>query len=176
MSEHERRHNRSRRASEPLHPSPLPPDMAEFLRTQERTALFWGTDIGTILVVKLPRSDIRGIPSPVPIHVAHELYEHPAAPVSRSVVTIMDQPGNPLRLESFTNVGDPDQEAHFATLATQDRFYAFFYDERVRHRRTVAVGVSDPEGISGVLRGAQERYKAMPPGRHDFDRAKAEVM
>src|SRR5262249_12320898 len=134
------------------------------------------TDIGTILVVKLSQDDIRGIPSPVPIHVRHELYEHPLAPVIRSVVTIVDRPANPLLLETFTNVGEADQEEQFAALATQDRFYAFFYDEPLRHRRSISIGVMDAEGISKMLWSAQQHLRAVPSAQFDFDRAKEEVI
>lgn len=161
---------------EPFRPSPLPPDLAEFLKGIERTSLFAATGVGTVLVVKLPRSDILGIPSPVPIGLRHELHSYPTAPVIRTVVTIADRPGNPLRLENFTNVEDPEQRNHFAALANQESFYMFFYDEAVRHRRTIGVPGHQREAISRVLGAADALAQQIQPSKFDFDQAKLAVM
>lgn len=94
---------------EPRHPSTLPPDLAEFLKTQELACLTHATDRGTILVIKAPSREIRSVRGRVPIQLRHELYDYPQAPVVRMVLTIYDQPSRPLALETFVNVEDEQQ-------------------------------------------------------------------
>jgi hypothetical protein len=138
--------------------------------------LFWGTDKGTVLVVKLPRADIRSARGTVPVQIRHELYEHPAAPVIRTITTIYDRPNNPIRLETFTNAADPQQHDDFAALATQDQLYLLFYDERLRHRLTKGVNAPDPSATSIVLTQADRLYQSIPTEVADFDLAKAAVL
>lgn len=176
MNQRPRHHHRPDRSSEPLHRSPLPPDLAEFLRTQDRACLFWGTDKGTVLIAKLPRTDIASARGTVPIQIRHELYEHPAAPVIRTVTTIYDRPSSPIRLETFTNAADPQQRSDFAALATQDHLYLLFYDERLRHRLTKGVDAPDPSATSIVLSQPERLYQSIPAEVADSDLAKAAVL
>src|SRR5690349_11126483 len=90
--------------TEPVVPSPLPPELADFLKERPYAGLLHGTDHGTAFLIKVPTADIRSVRGPVPIQVGHELFAHPAAPVLRTVLTILDQPARPLRLEAFTNL------------------------------------------------------------------------
>lgn len=78
------RDREDRRSGEPLEPSPLPPELAEFLRDQ-----------GTVFVIKLPSSDIESARGRVPIHLRHELYAHANAPVIRTTLRVYDQPEAP---------------------------------------------------------------------------------
>src|SRR6266487_5127104 len=84
-----------RRSGEPLEPSPLPPELAEFLRDQAIACLMQGTDQGTVFVIKLPTPDIESACGRVPIHLRYELYAHPNAPVIRTTLRIYDQPEAP---------------------------------------------------------------------------------
>src|SRR5947207_7437498 len=114
------RDRRNRLSGEPLEPSPLPPELAEFLRSQAIACLMQGTDQGTAFVIKLPSQDIESARGTVPIHMRHELYAHAAAPVIRTILVIYDQPGTPLALETYTNIQDEDQRSNFATLSQQE--------------------------------------------------------
>src|SRR5690348_4905572 len=98
--------DRRHRASEPIVPIPLTPDLAAFLRTQDVACLMHETNEGTAHVIKLPAAEIDSVRGRVPIQVRHELYAHPAAPVIRSVITIYDQPARPLALETMTNIAE----------------------------------------------------------------------
>ena len=90
-------------------------------RDQPIAALLHGTENeGTVLVVKVPRQEIRSVQGRVPIELRHELYQHPAAPVVRVVTRIYDRPDSSLGLETFINVEDPDQRADYAALAIQE--------------------------------------------------------
>jgi hypothetical protein len=150
--------------------------MAEFLRTQDVACLFWGTDQGTALVAKLPAREIRSVRGRVPIRLRHELYQHPAAPVIRTVLTIYDQPQHPLALETFVNVEEPDQRADFARLAEQERLILLFYDEHLAHRLTKVVPHRDAEGIRAILTNADALRARIPAAAYDFMRAKEEVL
>jgi hypothetical protein len=162
--------------AEQLRPFELPPELAEFLKDKPYACVPQATDRGTVLVVKAPGADIEGLRGPVPIHQRHELYEHPHAPVVRSVTTLYDQPGRPLRLETFVNVADDQQRADFAALATQEELYLLFYDEQLAHQLSKRMPTVDPETVTAILEQAEHLRAAIPAERFDFDRAKAAVL
>ena len=83
--------------SRPEEGAQLPPEMADFLRGQEYACFFHGTDQDTVAIVKLPTRKIASLRGPVPIHIGHELYDHPATPVIRTVITVFDGPDTPLK-------------------------------------------------------------------------------
>lgn len=171
----ERRHQ-PHQLGEPLHPTPLPRELRTFLREQRLVCLPHATDQGTLFIVKAPTPEIDSVRGLVPVALHHELYEFPTAPVIRMVTTIYDRPERPLRLESFTNVGAPDQRATYAGLATQEQTHFLFYDERLHHRLTKQVGGLDRDRIAAVLQKAVELYEAIPEAQYNFDVAKAWVL
>lgn len=109
-------------SGEPQRQIPLLPELAEFLRRQEIACVMQPTTRGTAFVIKLAGREIASVAGRVPIHLRHELYSHPAAPVIRTVLTVYDQPERPLAIETFTNAEQPDQREDFARLAQQDQF------------------------------------------------------
>jgi hypothetical protein len=163
-------------SGEPRHPIALPPELADFLEDQALAALFHASDIGTLLVVKAPAREIPSLGGTFPIGVEHQLYDHPAAPVIRSLVSFHDRPDAPLRLETFTNVADPDQRAHFAALADQQELPILLYDESLRHRLSKRLRNATAAQIPEIVATADRLLAAIPPGARDFDRAKAEIM
>lgn len=120
-------------------PNALPKELADFLKDRQYACVTQGTDKGTVLVIKAPHRDIQSARGRVPIHVRHELYNHPSAPVIRMTVTIYDQPQHPLAMETFINVEDPQQRADYEGLAKQKTLHMLFYDETLRHRLTKGV-------------------------------------
>src|SRR5947207_3334360 len=123
------RHDRG--SGEPLEPSALPEDLAEFLRNQNIACLMQGTDQGTAFVLKLPTEDIESARGQMAIQLRHELYAHPAAPVIRTLLILYDQPDRPFALETFTNIEDEDQRSNFAALSHQEALLLLFYDEEL---------------------------------------------
>src|SRR6266545_6818463 len=89
------RDQRGEPSGEPHEPSPLPPELAEFLRDKDVACLMQGTDQETVFVIKLPTQDIESARGRVPIHLRHELYAHPNAPVIRTTLRVYDQPEAP---------------------------------------------------------------------------------
>ena len=162
--------------SEPHRPTPLPPDLAEFLRTQEMACLMQATDQGTAFVIKAPAREIRSARGTVPIRVSHALYDHPAAPVIRTVVGLHDRPDSRLDFETFTNIADPDQREDFARLAAQDRLVLLFYDERLAHRLTKVVPYRDDGTVMAIVTQAELLRRGIPPHAYDFDAAKQAVI
>lgn len=160
----------------PLHPSPLPPDLAESLRARDFACLTHPTDRGTAFIIKAPAREIESVRGTVPIEFRHELYQHPAAPVIRIVTVIYDQPDSALALESFINVQDEQQRSDYEALANQDRVHMLFYDEQLAHRLTKAVGSLDRDAILRVLNQADALCAVIPRERYDFDRAKVDVL
>lgn len=157
-------------------PNALPKELADFLKERPFACVTQATDQGTVLVVKAPNREIQSLRGRVPIHVSHELFNHPAAPVIRITVRIFDQPRNPLALETFINVEDSQQRSDYAGLSNQATLDMLFYDEILRHRLTKRVSNVSKEDINQVLEQADRLFAAIPKERFDFDRAKQAVM
>lgn len=170
-SEGDQRHH-----EEPLGPFELPETLAQFLRGQEYAVVTQASDQGTVFVVKSPARELATLGGHVPIHLRHELYQHPQAPVIRTVIRVYDRPENPLALETFINVEQEDQRRDFAALAEQDTLLLAFYDEHLTHRLTKAVGNGAQQTIGEILEQADRVRASIAPEQYDFDRAKAEVM
>jgi hypothetical protein len=163
-------------SGEPLEPSPLPKELAEFLRDKDVACLMQGTDQGTTFVLKLPTPDIESARGRFAIRLRHELYAHPAAPVIRTLLILYDQPERPLALETFTNIEDENQRSDFAALAHQEALLLLFYDEQLAHRLTKVVPQSNPEQSAEVLAYAEQILATIPKWEFDFERAKQAVM
>ena len=127
-------------------------------------------------MLKAPAAEIARARGPVPMLVRHQLYSHPAAPVIRTVLTVYDDPSQPLRFESFINVAEQDQYADFAALANQERLVVLFYDEQLRHRLSKLIHAGLDNAIAEMLARAEQVRSAIPAEHYDFGRAKAEVM
>jgi hypothetical protein len=162
--------------SEPIEQVELSPELASFLRTKDVACIMQETSEGTVFVVKLPGSEIGSLPGRVPMRVRHELYQHPAAPVIRTVIRIYDRPQNPLGLETFTNVEQADQRADFARLGGQENIYLLFYDENLQHRLTKGMENVEPETIHEIIASADRLRSEIPGDQYDFDRAKADIV
>lgn len=163
-------------SGEPQHPIPLLPELASFLRTREIACLMRPTTQGTAFVIKMAGREIVNARGKVPIHVRHELYSHPAAPVIRTVLTVYDQPARPLALETFTNAEQPDQRADFARLASQDELLLLFYDEQLTHRLSKVVPCQNEGHVEEILSQADDLLAAIPAGQFSFERAKLAVI
>lgn len=166
-----------RRGSEPASPVPLPEELAEFLREQEPFAcVTQATDQGTAFIIKAPAHEIASVRGRVPIRVAHSLFDHPQAPVIRTVIGIYDQPERPLKLESFINIADPQQQADFAALTHQKELLLLFYDEQLEYRLSKIVRRPDDQTVPAILAAATKLRATIPADRFDFDAAKAAII
>ena len=157
-------------------PNELPPDLADYLKSRPVACLFISTDQGTVMAIKIARQDIESARGIVPFGIRHELLSFPQAPVIRVITTIFDKPSNPLALETFINVEDPQQRADYQALSEQDTHLMLFYDETVTHRLTKEIKNVDADVIRQIVSKADELFAAIPKEKFDFDAAKADVM
>jgi hypothetical protein len=177
MAHQEDRPGNQPHESDPLVPIELTPELADFLRHQQGYAcVTQATTEGTAYVLRVPGEELATLRGTMPIGLRHELYEHRSAPVIRTVLTIMDRPQSPLRVETFINVAEEDQRADFAALADQERFMLLFYDEQLQHRLSKLVPYPDRSDVPLILARADELRAAIAPWQFDFDQAKAAVM
>jgi hypothetical protein len=152
----------SREHDPSLQPNQLPPELAAFLQRQHYACLLHPTDQGAVYVVKAPGADIESLRGRVPVQVHHELYEHPASPVIRTLFRWYDRPASPLAMESYTNVGDPQQRTD--------------YLEQLAYRLSKLVHHPDRRLIPQIVAIADRLLLAIPSDRRDFDQAKAAVI
>jgi hypothetical protein len=160
----------------PLPPNELPPELAEFLKGQTYACLMHATDQGTVFVVKAPARDILSLRGNVPVAISHELYQHPPAPVIRTLIRWYDQPQSPLALETYTNIADAQQRADLLDLAQRPELRFLFYDQALRHHLSKLVRNTKAAEIAQLAEEAQRRVAAIPAEQYDFDAAKADVM
>lgn len=154
----------------------LPADLAEFLQGEEYACVTAASDQGTVYVIKAHGADIAGVGDRVPLRVRHAVYEHPLAPVIRTVVTLYDHPERPLALETFINVAEADQRTDFAALGDQAALPLLFYDEDLTYQKGIALPNTQRAAIPAILRRADTVRAGIPAERYDFDAAKAAVM
>jgi hypothetical protein len=160
----------------PVHPTVLPPELAEFLKGQDYACVPQATEVGTAFVMKVPGADIQSVRGVVPVLLRQELYAHPAAPVIRLVFTIYDQPEQPLALETFFNVADEEQRADYAALATQEALPLLFFDEALTHQLTKVVLFHNQGESAAILDTAERFLGTIPQGARDFAAARAAVV
>jgi hypothetical protein len=161
---------------EPRHIGPpLPPELADALRDESYACLTASTDTGTVFVIKAPSHEIRSVRGNVPILLRHELYDTPTAPVIRLALRIYDQPRQPLAMESFINVREPDQREEYAALAEQEHIYLLFYDELLQHRLNQGIHNDDRAVVPQILATAEQLAGAIPDNLYDFDLAKQAI-
>src|SRR5262245_44688741 len=138
----------------PSRPNELPPALADFLKGQEYACLLHATDQGSVFVAKARHRDIESLRGNVPVRILHKLYDHPHAPVTRTLIAWYDQPAHPLALECFTNIGDPDQRTDFQDLSARDYLRFLFYDASLQHRLSKVVPNPDREIIAQITTAA----------------------
>lgn len=153
----------------------LPPELAEVLQAPDYACLTVGTDQGTVVIIKAPATEIQQLQGDIPIELAHQLFEHPVAPVIRITLRLFDDPDAPLAMETFIDVRDPAQRAEYAALAQQDSIDLLFYDEQLQIRLRKQIGHSSAAVVPDVLAAAEERARAIPETTYDFNQAKAAV-
>ncbi len=156
--------------------APLPPELAAFLKDRDYAALWQPTNHGTAMVIKAPGAEIASVRGTVPIRLQHVLYEHPRAPVIRSLLRIYDRPDSHFAVETYTNIAEQDQHDDFAALAKQREIVLLFYNDHLTHDLTKRIGNTRPEDIEQIVRVAEHLRRRIPPDQYDFDLAKQRVM
>jgi hypothetical protein len=164
-----------RSGQETLQPFELPLEVAAFLRGEEIAMVTQASDQGTVYVLKSPAREITSVAGRVAVQLSHDLYEHPSAPVIRTVVKIYDQRDRPLGLETVINVDEPDRRQGFAALAEQEELL-LFYDGTLSHQLTKRVRNTAGAQMRNTLNWADRVRAELPDDRYVLDAAKADVM
>lgn len=92
------------------------------------------------------------------------------------VITIYNQPETPLALETYINIADEQQRAHFAALEGQEQLVMLFYDDDLTHTLTKVAPYQGKDMVGETLQATEHILRAIPEEQFDFDRAKAEAM
>ena len=96
----------------------------------------------------------------------------------RLQLTILDQPGNPYRFESFLNLADEDQANTLAALANQDELYLAFYGDDLDYRYTKVISHDEEQWqqLDELVIEGENHWDQIPEEKRDFDQAKAAFM
>jgi hypothetical protein len=154
----------------------LPPQLQEFLRTQEYACLLHGSNRGTLFLLKAPAHELTTLNGPTPVRVSHELYSKPTAPVIRTLLRWYDRPDSTIAFEAFTNVADPEQREDYRHLARQSTLTVLGYDELLRVAVQKMVANHQQREIAQIADLADKLRGLIPEDEYDFDLAKARVM
>jgi hypothetical protein len=154
----------------------LPPELREFLRTQQYACLLHGSNRGTLFLLKAPAHQLTTHNGPTPVRVSHELYSKPTAPVIRTLLRWYDRPDSPIAFEAFTNVADPQQREDYRRLARQSTLTVLGYDELLKLAVQKRVANQQQREITQIADLADKLRGLIPGDEYDFDLAKARVM
>jgi hypothetical protein len=154
----------------------LPPELKEFLRTQEYACLLHGSNRGTLFLLKAPAPDLATLQGPTPVRISHELYSKPTASVIRSLLRWYDRPDSQILFEAFTNVADPQQREDYRKLAKQSTLTVLGYDELLRLAVQKRVANHQQREITQIADLADKLRGLIPDDEYNFDLAKARVI
>jgi hypothetical protein len=159
------------------YPNELPIEIKEVFKKVGYGCLALEADIGIVHVCHAPDADIVGF-ADKPVLSQWQLVKMPMAPLIRLELTILDQPDNPFRFESFLNVDEEDQANVLARLANHNRLYMAFYGDDLEYRTTkvIAHDVQQWQQIDEMTTKALDHMSKIPQEERDFDRAKAEFI
>ena len=158
-------------------PNELPKEIREVLEKVGYGCFAAETNIGVVHICHASDSDIPGFTNK-PVLSQWQLIKMPTAPLVRMELTIVDQPENPYRFESFLNVAEEDQLKILYQLANQDRLYLAFYGDDLNYRFTKIVPVDKRQWqyIDELAQEAKNYLSELSPEKRDFDLAKEEFM
>ena len=158
-------------------PAVLPEEVQSVFKAFGYGCLAVESDMGVVHVCHAADSDIACF-ADQPVISQWQLIKMPTAPLIRLEVTILDQPGNPYRFESFLNLADEEQANILAALANQDRLYLSFYGDDLKYRttKTLPQDAQQWQLLDELILEAENHWALIPQERRDFDRAKADFM
>ena len=154
----------------------LPSGLVSLLKSQRSACMIQATDHGVALVAKLPAREIRPLHGPIPFQLTFQVYEHPAAPVTRTALTMLDRKAHPLVLEAFVNPADDRQRQNLEALTQQTDLIILFYGEKLRHRLSKRVHNVAKVAVTQALHRADEVLTTIPDTERNFEAAKTDIM
>jgi hypothetical protein len=155
----------------------LPEEVKELFRRTGYGCLALESNVGIIHVCHAPDEDIEHFGNK-PVLYQWQLIKMPTAPLIRLDISVVDDPLNPYKFESFLNIAADDQATVLAQLANQDRLYLAFYGEDLSYRYTKVVEHDEQQWqqLDDLAHQAIDFWSQIPPSVQDFDLAKAQFM
>jgi len=153
----------------------LDPDLEALMSQDESVAVLWRDEEGrTALLIKADDADVQSFRGSTLIQTHWDLWGFPCGSVLRLQLIIFDQPNNPYRVETFINVGSPEQLACVLGLLTQGWLWLHFFDSRTEHSLTKEIKNSrqQRQQLGELVARAVQAQQALGYA-WDFDRAKA---
>ena len=161
-------------------PVSLPGNVAQVLRIwPEATAVAMDVDGQTAIIVKCERRDAQSAHRPgVPVAFQSMLGLYPdAGAVIRLALEILDQPGHPLKFETFLDpAGEP---ALLRKLQNQTTLDIHIFDMRINYQYTKRIPFRETARteLTALCEQAAEFLAEMPPAQQrDFGKARDQMM
>jgi hypothetical protein len=150
----------------------IPESIKVVLRRMDYGALTAANEESRVHVfVKVPHRAVQFLGEPLPIYHFLFMVPTPRAPVVGWFFEIMDNPQDPLRLDTYFNILDMVQARELERLIHQKIVPLHFMDG-VDFSIVATKGISPPPNTSKVFFEAVEHAGSIPPDQYDFDTAK----
>lgn len=158
-----------------IRPFDLPPELREVFERTGPGCVATETNLGVVHVCHATDENIAGFANRAAVY-QWQLALLPTAPVLRLRLSILDQPLNPYRFESFLNVGRDDDARMLNILLDQESLYLAFYGDNYHHHYTKVLdhATSQREQLRQLAVRAVAYLRQLPVPQRDFDLAKAE--
>ena len=155
----------------------LPPEIKDVFTQTGYGCLAVESNRGVVHVCHAPSRDIKGFIGK-PIRCQWQLIKMPTAPLVRLEMTVIDNPFQPYKLESFLNVAADDQARILAQLANQDHLLLAFYGDNLEYELSLTVthGEQQWQQLDELMAQALRYWRTLPQKVRDFDKAKAEFL
>ncbi len=150
----------------------LPESLKTILRRIDYGALTAADEGGTVHVfVKLPHYAVKLLEGSLPIRHFLFMIPTPRAPVVGWFFEVLDNPQDPLQVDTYFNVLDPGQAKDLQRLALQ-KVVPMHYVDGDDLSIVGTKGITPPVDAARVFEEAKEHAGRIPPGEYDFDTAK----
>jgi len=110
----------------------LPDDLRRALQVYEVTCLVTEINHEAAILAKLPAAEQRRFRN-APVRYGYEMALYDEGPVICLAMAVLDNPANPVDMESFLNVANQFDLALARKLAGQEHLTLHFLDERLDH-------------------------------------------
>ena len=153
----------------------IPEEAKEVFRKVGSGCFAVETSEGIVFLAAASDSDVEGFANK-PVLSQWQLIEMPTAPLIRLHLTILDQPQNPYRFETFFNVANPESSRILSEQLGQDTLVLSFLGDDLEHRFSKVLPFPEEErqAVHQLIGQAIEHLVTIPKEERDFDLAKAQ--
>ena len=159
----------------------LPVNVAQVLRLwPEATAVAMEVNDQVAIIVKCERKDAQSAHRPgVPVAFQSQLGLYPdAGAVIRLALEIRDQPGNPLKFETFLDPGGTHDLALLRKLQNQTMLAIHIFDMQINYQYSKVIPFRDVarNDLTALCEQAAEFLTTLPSDRRNFGIARDQMM